>query len=167
MPLTATIKASIAAKLTGSNDMGTPAHEFIEAFSLLLEDGTGANQASNVWSDERTLAASATEDLDLAGSLVNGLGATLTFTAVKAIMVIASAANTNSVIVGAAAVNTFVGPFGAAAHTVAVKPGGFFFAFDPSAAGLAVTAGTGDLLRIANGGAGSSVTYRIVIVGEA
>jgi hypothetical protein len=29
-----------------------------------------------------------------------------------------------------------------------------------------VTAGTGDLLRVANGGAGSSVGYRLLVIGS-
>ena len=35
----------------------------------------------------------------------------------------------------------------------------------PGAAGYAVTAGTGDILKVANSGAGTGVTYDIVIVG--
>lgn len=167
MPLTATIKASIAAALTGSNDMTpVPTHDFVEAFNLLMENGTGANQANNVFSDERTLAASASEDLDLAGVLANALGATLTFTAIKAILVIASSANVNNVVVGNTPLNAFTGPFTASAGAVSIPPGGFFFALNPGAAGWPVTAGTGDLLRVLNSAAGSSVTYRIVIIGE-
>lgn len=166
MGLTATIKASIAATLTGSNDMGTPTHDFTEAFNLLMENGTGANQANNVFSDERTLAASAAEDLDLAGSLTNAFGTTLTFTAVKAIMVVASAANTNNVTIGQSGSSAFAGPFNATLNAVAISPGGVFLVLNPSAAGWAVTPTTADLLRLGNSGAGSSVTYRIVIIGE-
>lgn len=165
--LTATLRASIAATLTNSNDMGVPTHEFTEAFSLLLENGTSANQANNCFSDERTLAASSSESLDLAGGLTNGLGQTLTFTATKAILVIASAANTNDVIIGGAGSNTFTGPFEHSSDKLGLKPGGMVMLVNPSAAGWAVPAGTGDILQMANSGSGSSVTYRIVIIGEA
>ena len=37
----------------------------------------------------------------------------------------------------------------------------------PTAAGWLVTAGTGDLLKIANGGAGSAVDYDIILIGAA
>lgn len=167
MGLTATVRASIAATLTGSNDMGTPTHEFIESFSLLMESGTGANQANNCFSDERTLAASATEELDLAGGLTNGLGATLTFTAIKAILVIAATGNTNDVLLGGAAANAFTGPFQNSSDIVNIKPGGVALFLNPSAAGWAVTAGTGDLLKLANSAGSTGVTYRIVIIGEA
>jgi hypothetical protein len=167
MPLTATIKASIAALLTGANDMANPSLQFTEAFSLPIADGNAADQANNVFCDERTLGASATENLDLAGGLTNALGATLTFTAIKAILVIASASNTNNVVLGGAGANTFVGPFGDASDKIVIGPGDSFLITRRSAAGMAVTAGTGDILLVANSGAGTAVTYRIVIIGEA
>ena len=39
--------------------------------SALLSNGTGTGEASQVFSDTRSLAGSATEDIDLAGSLTN------------------------------------------------------------------------------------------------
>jgi hypothetical protein len=49
------------------------------------------------------------ENLDLSGVLANALGATLAFTAIKAILIVADSANTNNVVVGGAASNGFVG----------------------------------------------------------
>jgi hypothetical protein len=95
------------------------------------------------------------------------LGATLAFTAIKAILIVADAANTNDVVVGGAASNAFVGPFADATDKINVGPGDVFLITRRSAAGLAVAAGTGDILKVANGGAGSAVTYRIIILGEA
>ena len=167
MTLTGEVKASAQVVLTAANDMGTPTHAFTQAFDLDFTDGTGANQANNVFSDERTLAASATENLDLSGSLKNAFGDTLAFTAIKAILIIAAEGNTNDVVVGGAATNAFVGPFGAATHTLKIGPGDCLLFTNRSAAGWSVTAGTGDLVKLANGGAGSAVTYRVVIIGEA
>jgi hypothetical protein len=166
MALTATLDASIRATLTGSNDLASVTAETTSATrnSIRLENGTGNNQASKMFSDTRTLAASATEDLDLAGSLVDPIGATLTFTAIKAIYIKAADANTNDVIVGGAASNGFQGPFGNVNDTIAVRPGGILELVAPKT-GWTVTAGTGDLLKIANGGGSTSVTYDIVIIG--
>lgn len=137
---------------------------FARGFSL--DNGTGANQADQIWDDTRTLAASATEDLDLAGTaLQDAFGANMTFVKVKGIFVAAASGNTNDVVVGAAATNTFVGPFGAATHTAKVRPGGVLALACADSTGWAVTAGTGDLLRIGNSAAGTPVTYDIVIVG--
>jgi hypothetical protein len=48
----------------------------------------------------------------------------------------------------------------------ALGPGGIFLFVNPGAAGIAtVTAGTGDILRVDNSGAGTTVTFDIVIIG--
>ena len=133
-------------------------------WTTLLTNGTGANQASQVWSDQRTLTASATENLDLAASLTNAFGTTLTFTKVKLIMVKAAAANTNSVQVQRGATNG-VPLFMAASDGIALTPGAWFIAVFPDATGVAVTASTGDILTITNSAGGTSVVYDIVLIG--
>jgi hypothetical protein len=55
--------------LPASNDLGDPVQTFAEQFELAIANGTGADQANNVFSDERTIAASGTDNLDLAGVL--------------------------------------------------------------------------------------------------
>ena len=55
--------------------------------------------------------------------------------------------------------------FLAAGDGLPVKPGGAFLWVAPDATGVAVTASTGDLLTITNSGAGSAVTYYIVVLG--
>lgn len=130
-----------------------------------ITTGTGNGQADTVFADQRTLAASANEDLDLSGALVDPLGAAAGFAEVCAIEIRAAAGNTNNVVVGGAGSNAFIGPFGANTHTIAIPPGGCLVLHHPGA-GWAVTAGTGDLLRIANGGSGTGVTYDIVVLGR-
>lgn len=166
MPLTSSLTVQLGAALTRVDDIGSTARDdLLWNFAKSLANGTGANQADRVWRDQRTLAASANEDLDLAGALTDALGGSAVFARVKAIVVRASDANTNNVVVGGAASNQFVGPFGAGTHTVAVKPGGIFAVFAADATAWAVTAGTGDLLRIANSAGSTAVTYDIIIIG--
>ena len=138
---------------------------FEKTYAKALTDGTGADQAKNHWHSQRTLAASASESLDLAGGLTNLVGDVLIFTKIKYIFLFAAAANTNDVVIGNAAANAWVGPFGAAAHTLAIKPGGHLSLEAPDGNGYAVTAGTGDILKVLNGGAGTGVTYDIILVG--
>lgn len=166
MALTATVRAEITASQTNPLDLGTGTMPIAAALTLSFTDGAAANQVNQAFSDTRTLTASANEDLDLAGVLTNAFGATITFARVKAILVKAASGNTNDVIVGGAAATQFVGFFGAATHTVAVKPGGAFLIVTPSAAGWPVTAGSTDFLRIANSAGTTSVTYDIVILGS-
>lgn len=166
MPLSADILFQVSAYLSNTaSDLAVPSANLAFAQSLHLDNGTGANAADRLYMDSNTLAASANVDVDLAGSLTDALGAALSFARVKAMFLRANSANSNNVVIGGAASNQFVGPFGAAAHTFAVKPGGFLGWIAPDATGWPVTAGTGDLLRIANSGAGSSVTYDVVIIG--
>lgn len=165
MPQNSNICVAVNGALTSSLDLEAVQSTLAKRLSVDLADGAGLGQAAQIFSDSRTLAASANENLDLNGSLTNAFGAVIAFTKIKALMVFASTANTNDVIVGGAASNGFVSPFGAANNTVAVKPGGCLVLVAPDAGGYAVTAATADLLKIANGGAGSAVTYDIVLIG--
>ena len=164
MALTSRITAQIDASESGSLDLGTKTAKISAAIALALASGTADDQADMIFSDTRTIAASSNDDLDLAGSLVGAFGNTLTFAKIKAIMVIADAGNTNNVVIGAAASAQFVGPFGANTHTIAVKPGGVFLIAIPDT-GWTVTATSADILRIANSSSGTSVTYKLIIIG--
>lgn len=164
MPLVGT-KVSVGLETTQTNplDLVTGRAPLDVLQEISLGDGTAANQANRLFSDRRTLAASATENLDLAGVLTDAFGASLTFVKVKAILITASAANTNNVNVSREATNG-VPVFLAAGDGVPVLPGGVFLWVAPGA-GVTVTPGTGDLLTVANSAAGTSVTYDVVILG--
>jgi hypothetical protein len=163
--VTANIDVSIQASLTGTADIGTPHINSAAVRSLKFIEGTDAvNKADVMWSDSRTLTASSTENLDLTGTLTGMLGGTVAMAEVVAIYVEAASTNTNSVIIGGAASNGFLGPLGGATHTYALAPGEFVLW--SSQAGWPVVAGTGDLLKVANSAAGTSVTYNIIIVGR-
>lgn len=165
MALTTNIRVGVTALLTGSVDLAQLSAPHSKEFTQSWISGTGASQADLVWGDTRTLAASATEDLDLAGTLTAALGGTVTFARVKAIMVTADPGNTNNVVIGAASATQWVGPFGAATHTHSVQPGGVYLAVAPGATAWPVTAGSTDLLKVANSGAGTGVTYSILLIG--
>lgn len=164
MSLTAKLRLLIDGIQSAGRDLGTTSAPFSTSRTLSFADGSGAGQASKAWSDTRTLAASATEDLDLAGVLVDAIsGAAITFATIKAIVILAAAGNTNDVNVQRAAANG-VPLFLAASDGLPVKPGGAI-AWGCPGAGVAVTAATADLLTITNSGAGTPVTYDIVIIG--
>jgi len=128
-----------------------------------FEDGTGANQAKAVFTDTRTLSASATENLDLAGALTDAFGVTVAADRIKAIMFTAAAANTNAVQVTRPASNGV--PFlMAASDGIALTPGAGFCAVWPDATGIDVTAGTGDIITVTNSAGSTSVTYTVAIL---
>lgn len=162
--LTSQIALKISATGTTAAGLGTADDPISLDWTQNLASGTGANQSSNMFHDRRTLAPSGTESLDLAGSLTNRFGTTLTFTKIKAVGIKAAAANTNSVQVTRPASNGLV-LFLAASDGFALTPGAFSLFVFPDANGVAVTAATGDLLTITNSAGGTSVTYDIFIFG--
>lgn len=164
MALTSKITLSVVAELTSALDLATASVPLSLTETIRLSSGTGANQADKIFHDQRTLAASASEDLDLAGALTDALGSTITMAKLKGLIVVAASGNTNSVNVSRPASNG-VPLFAAAGDLISVLPGGIFAWVAPGASGVAVTAGTGDLITVANSSSGSSVTYDVVIIG--
>lgn len=167
MALSATIKAMLTAVQTVSGDLGSGDFRLNMSMLQSFVDGVAAGQVNRMFSDSRTLSASASENLDLAGGgLVDAFGAALTFARVKLIFVKAAAGNTNNVVLSRPASNGV--PFlDAAADAHSIAPGGGILLFRPDATGWVVTAGTGDLITLANSAGGTSVSYDIAILGGA
>jgi hypothetical protein len=171
VPLSSRLTATITSTQVGATtalDLGTITGAtalVTQTRDLILADGTGAGLADRMFSDTRTIVASSNDDLDLAGVLTDAFGATLTFARVKGIYIAAAATNTNNVLIGAGT-NPFINWLNAAG-IITLRPGAFtmFGVGAADATGAAVTPATGDILRIANSGAGTTVNYDIVIVG--
>lgn len=165
MALTTELYLKLTANLTGTADLVTPSALLSLANFTTLTSGTGDHAADMMWSDTRTLAASGTEDLDLAGSLSPHVGTgTLTFARIKLVYVAAASGNTNDVQITRPASNG-VPLFLAAGDGILVKPDGKFVWVAPNAAGIAVTATTGDLITVTNSSSGTGVTYDVIIIG--
>ncbi|WP_433445646.1 hypothetical protein [Nonomuraea sp. CA-141351] len=154
----------LEAELSSALDLTTASAPLAINRQLILAQGTGAGQADMIYSDRVTIPASGTQAVDLAGTLPGPLGGTLTFAKIKLVLVSALATNTNNVNIVSDATN---GPllFMAKGDGYPVRPGGMFLAYDPSAAGTVVTAGTADLINLINSGAGTPVTADVVIIG--
>lgn len=167
MTLQTKISVSLSAKLQNAPDLSKMTVGTLLDLAVTLADGAGAGQANRIYADAFSIAASGNTDLDLVGtSLVGPDGAVVSLARVKALIVAADDTNTNNVVVGAAASNPWIGLLGAT-HTITLRPGAFaaVAAGDEDATGYATVAGTGDLLRLANSGAGSSVTGKIIVIG--
>lgn len=164
MAFDARFTVGLAATLTNALDLTTVSAPLNMTKQINLFDGTGLNSANRIWHDERTIAASGTDDLDLAGTLIDPFGATISLARVKGLLVSAATTNANNVVVGAGS-NPLINWMTGTTPAVVVRPGGLLLVVAPDATGYAVTAGTGDILRIANSGAGTSVTYQIVVIG--
>lgn len=164
--LTGTLSISAAINFVGDSDTSTLTDAIAGAIqSWTISNGTGADQADILWHDQRTLAASTSEDLDLSGSLTDSFGTTVALARVKAIIVAAASANGGLIQVGGASSNQFINWVANSSDIIQVRAGGFFMMVAPDATAYAVTAGTGDLLKIANTDGVDSATYDIYIIG--
>jgi hypothetical protein len=162
--VSASIGVRIQGKQTGAGDLGTPQLPIDIDELLDFSAGTAAvGQANVLFQDTRTIAASGNEDLDVAGVLTDAFGASIAAAEIVAIFIKAHEPNTNSVQVTRPAANG-VPLFLAASDGLSIAPGDFFLLTRRT--GVTVTAATGDLINIANSGAGTGVTYDVVIIGR-
>lgn len=169
MARNAQIAVSLNATDEGNSAFGGPYWSGAISAALSLGDGTTANKFDRVYIAERTVASATNDDIDLAGVLTTALGTTITAAELVAIMLIngpkavGAAANTTNLTIGGGT-NPVVG-FSATGDIIGpIRPGGVFLLAAGDAAGIgAVTAGTGDILRIANS-SGASATYQIAIL---
>lgn len=145
MSLDATILVDIIARETVASGLMSDVRVTPRQYSLILSDGTGANQAQIAWSDSRTLASgSASILLTSISDTRYGNPVTVNFSAVKCIYI----KNTH-----ATYTLSFTGAF-----TASIKPGGVFVLCDPSAAGV-----PGSTLSVSST---TGATFDIVVIGE-
>ena len=152
---------------TGASDLSTLLDTMNSSVLPLwpITDGTGLNEADVIWHDQRTLASSTSEEIDLAGSLTDVFGTVLTFARIKGILISSALANGALIQVGGSASNGFVNWVASATDIINVRNGGTFALIAPDATAYAVTAGTGDKLKITNTDGAATATYDIIIIG--
>lgn len=156
---TGKITVSVAASLVPAPDVGTVEAKIAEVFGNAFTDGTGANQAKQIFADKFTITGAGTQTYDLAGSLENAIGEAVVFTAIKAVIL----RNTGSAaLTYGGGSNPFLGWLGDASDAIVIPAGGMVVLTDPTAGGQAVTAGTGDIVTIG----GTDAAGTIIIIGE-
>src|SRR5690349_4959054 len=94
------ISAGLSAQATKSFGLETVSDPLAPSYALTMTDGTAAGQANQQWSSRRTLAASASETLDLTGVLTDAFGDAVNFARIKAIL-ISNTSTTGSLTLGA------------------------------------------------------------------
>ncbi len=164
-----TVSTAIVGSYIGTADLGSQTFQLNAGNQspIILGNGTGSNQANVLFADQRTLAASATENLDLYGSLTDPFGTTLNFATIKAIRICALSTNTNNVNFGpgiAPGSSAFIGSFASYTNYSTVRPGGCAVQVAPQT-GWTVTNSTGDNLGLGNSGGSTGVTFDITILG--
>lgn len=162
----AEIRVSFAAFSDGPNTVSPQRFDPAVADLLAFTAGTTANKVDRLYVAPISLAASASIELDLAGGLTDAFGTSVTIAELVAVGVFADDTNTNSIEVGGAASNA-VPLFKDVSDVALVRPAGFLAMAAPGAAGqCSVTAGTGDLLKLANSGGSTAVTGKLYLLGR-
>lgn len=163
--LKANVKINANGTLTNAPlDVGSSTFNFNETFSHSFANGTASGEANAVWTDKRTIAFGANDDLDLAAVLSDIYGGVLTFTAIKFLAIKANDDNANALQFGGDTSANVPGIFGAAADFITIPAGVTFTLLHPTT-GYAVTATTADKLRLTNPGGAGSIGYEILIIG--
>jgi len=159
--------AGLSWVLTKVNDFGNTIQSNSFSYAKSIASGTGADQANMIYIAQGSIAASGTLTLDLAGSLADVFGATITFTKIKGVYfdLLTTPAAASSVDFGGAGSNTWVGFFGDASDVLTIRGGSNFSTYCPDATGYAVTAGTGDQLLLTNNDGANAAHYKLAIVG--
>lgn len=172
MSLSGTIKAILNLTLTDPASVwgSDPSDAMSYTFSKSLADGSGDDQAQQLFHLSGTLAAAASVTYDLAGGATfkDVFGRTITLTAIKALY-IENDGTASGIKVGGGSDGSgtaaLASLFGATNDKLIVKPSGAILAVAPKA-GYAVSAGTADILRLEHDSTSSdTVTYNIAIVG--
>lgn len=167
MPASADISLSIRGDLVNPIDLqtGTAPLSYIPLYNWV--EGTGANQIQQTFTDSRTLASAASENLDLSGGLLNIYNVTINFTRIRLLLIRCPSTNANVVRVGPGAANGWITAFNDASDRINVRPGGILILAAADPTGYAVTAGTGDILTVLNTNdiSAVSVAYEIIIMG--
>lgn len=160
----ATIDLHIQAKQTGVTDLGTPQVLVDISKSMAFTPGSAAvGQADILLEKTYTIAASSNANIDVAGAINDALGTVIAAAEIVAAYFEADPANVNDVQVRRPAANG-VPLFSAASAGIDLGPGDFSARTYRN--GIPVVAATGDLINIANGGAGTSVNVKVVLIGR-
>lgn len=168
MSVSAALRFSLLGWETSLEGTQRPLQHKMEMIKKLV-NGTSNGTFDILWSNERTVSASSTDSLDLAGSLTMALGSAA-FTAAKIVgLVVFNLSTTSGDIlqVGPGASNGCLSFWVDAtdlsivdAALSAAEPG-VLFQYSPR--GRTVTASTGDKLAVINPGA-NDITYRIALL---
>ena len=156
--LKVTTSVSILGRKKDSADLTTPVQPVRINRPFALTNGTGDDQANEIFADTRTLAA-ASETLDLTSTLANFAGTTIVYTALKGVWIFnrSTTASEDLVISG-----NFGGVLGGTTPTITLKPG-FGILLIGTLTGYTVTNTSADQLKIDAGAA--TFAYDIVLIG--
>lgn len=163
--LTTTISVALTAvhENTVVANVGTTKLSASKTISDSLANGTGLDQADQMYMTSGTVAAGTPVDLDLSGSVTNAFGTTVAFARLKGIIIHNKTTTAGAILEVGAGSNPITSLWLASGDGVKVGPDGMLALWNPSAAGYAVTATTADILRLVS--ASGTISYEIYLIG--
>lgn len=160
--LVTNIDLRFSSNLTGTVGLAQASVPLAVTKQVALANGVASGQADAVYTASYAIGTGATQSIDVKGSLVDALGTAFTPAKLKAVYIYSQPANTtNLTLLGD--VNS-VPILNTAATTATLLPGGLFLVIQPPLAGIAVTAATGDIIKIVNA-AGATANVDVILVG--
>lgn len=132
-----------------------------EFLATAFGNGTGANAINRSWRKSATAAASTPDTWTLSG-LVDDYSRTIPIAICRLVLIFNR--GTTRLLVGGAAVDPWVAPFGGPTDRVVCPAAGWLGLCGPDAAGLGVTAGVSDQLKVDP--ETFSVDYLMIFLGE-
>ena len=161
--LTSRIQVSLTGTLTDSTTLTDNQASLGVIRTTSLATGVGASQADKIYTlKAQTIADGATLSIDCKAALVDAFGAAFTPAKLRAVYIFSTGANTTNLTLFGDANSVPI--LNTAATTSTLRPGGMFLATDVTTTGIAVTAGTGDIIKIVNA-AGAAATVDVVLIG--
>lgn len=169
--LTSGVNVSINGTLLDASTLTNNQAQVSKTWQFALASGVAAGQADKIYTlKEEAILTGATLSIDVKAALVDAFGAAFTPAKLKMVYIYScggaptcshAANTTNLTLFGDA---NSVPILNTAATTTTLTPGGMFLMTNSSAAGIAVTAGTGDIIKIVNA-AGATAYVDVVLVG--
>lgn len=166
--LTSTVSASVQwSYATALSTLVNPTVQGGFTYSGSTTNGTGAaGTADLIYALQTTIAGGGNTTFDLAGSLADWFGTTISMVRVKTIFCALSTATTASSIAFGNATNPLINWISAATSTIKILNGGCFLLASTGATGYAVTAATGDIVKILNNDGSNTATINVVFIGS-
>ncbi len=158
--MTGKVFAKIRATGLKALDLNTLRDPVDTSFSTSITFGTAANQVDLMWHDERSLNASANEELDM--NVLAGPHGSISFDKIKFMMIKNVSTTAAILLLGNATGTQFLGPLGAAAHTHALNAGDYVLWANANV-GFDSSAGQNDFKILET--AALAAVYQIVILG--
>jgi hypothetical protein len=167
MAFTFRLKTSMQASISPAGDYGGAAVDAFPELSEVWGEGTGDNQANRFYYDERSLAISTAENLDLAALTPGPQGATVTLAEVKFLAIYWDAANTGNGQVKAGASNGWSSLFTGTTDAIKLVPGTTTYLVINAEDGAYPVAGSNKVINIENMSGTGAGAYKILVVGPA